>query len=384
MDCDHEDGRVNESADRRITRLHEAAAALQAATDKREIYDAIIETAVETLGFDWCAVGVPVDGWFEVARASSGSPIGEGQRTIRTDEGISGRTLQNGESILIEDAAEHAEAEPASDSIKSAISVPLGDRGVFQGYSSAVGSFDGSDLEVADLLAAHATAALDRIERERELKRKNERLEEFVNFVGHDLQNPLSVADLRLELAKEECNTEHLDDLSRALDRMETLTDDLLTLARAGREIESKEPVDLATFSQTCWHTVETDDATLVCETEQTIRADRSRFRSLLENLVRNAVEHGSTGGEGSGVTVRVGALDGGFYVADDGPGVPLDEREQVFESGYSSAEDGTGFGLAIVEEIVESHGWEVAVTGSAAGGARFEITGVSPVEQAG
>jgi signal transduction histidine kinase len=81
-------------------------------------------------------------------------------------------------------------------------------------------------------------------------------------------------------------------------------------------------------------------------------------------------------------VTVTVGELADcdGFYVADDGPGIPADERETVFESGYSTAADGTGFGLSIVEEIASAHGWAVRVTDSAEGGARFEVAGVDVV----
>jgi signal transduction histidine kinase len=74
---------------------------------------------------------------------------------------------------------------------------------------------------------------------------------------------------------------------------------------------------------------------------------------------------------------VRVGTFDGGFYVEDDGPGIPKEKRETVLQAGYSSDADGTGFGLAIVKEIVEAHGWEIRVTESEEGGARFEIAGV-------
>ena len=83
-------------------------------------------------------------------------------------------------------------------------------------------------------------------------------------------------------------------------------------------------------------------------------------------------MEHG-----GEDVTVRIGELDGGFSVEDDGPGIPPEDREQIFDAGYSTTRDGTGFGLSIVQEIIEAHGWTVAVTEGADGGARFEITGV-------
>ena len=78
-------------------------------------------------------------------------------------------------------------------------------------------------------------------------------------------------------------------------------------------------------------------------------------------------------------MTVRIGDLpdDAGFYVADDGPGIPEADRETVFDAGHSTNEDGTGFGLSIVQGIVEAHGWDIRVTEGDDGGARFEITGV-------
>jgi signal transduction histidine kinase len=73
-------------------------------------------------------------------------------------------------------------------------------------------------------------------------------------------------------------------------------------------------------------------------------------------------------------VTVGVFADDAGFFVADDGVGIPEGDRDAVMGMGYSTADDGTGFGLGIVAEIARAHGWSVAVTDSEAGGARFEI----------
>jgi len=74
--------------------------------------------------------------------------------------------------------------------------------------------------------------------------------------------------------------------------------------------------------------------------------------------------------------TVDVGPLDdgGGFYVADDGPGIDPSDHDRIFEVGYTDHEDGTGFGLAIVKRIAEAHGWSVDVTAGADGGARFEF----------
>jgi len=176
----------------------------------------------------------------------------------------------------------------------------------------------------------------------------------------------------RLELAKAECDSEELVKAGAALDRCQTLVDDLLTLAREGQSVAETETVSLENATEQSWATVETADATLNIDTDQTVVADRSRLKQLLENLIRNAIDHG-----GPDVTVEIGCLEDGFYVVDDGPGVPDEEREQVFESAYSTVQDNTGFGLAIVSEIVDAHGWDVTVTEGVSGGARFEITGV-------
>jgi len=207
---------------------------------------------------------------------------------------------------------------------------------------------------------------------EAELEQSNEKLSEFASAVSHDLRNPLNVAESWLELAREEHDSEHLRKVARAHDRMDALIEDVLTLAREGTTAQEPEWIALDDVVDSCWSTVDTAEATLVSRTDRRIRADRDRLQRLLENVFRNAVEHG-----GTGVTVSIGDLDDGFYVADDGPGIPESEREQVFERGYSTSSDGTGFGLAIVAEVADAHGWTVAVTESEDGGARFEVAGV-------
>ncbi len=207
---------------------------------------------------------------------------------------------------------------------------------------------------------------------QRELERINEQLDGVVSIVSHELRNPLSIATGQLELAQEACESEHLDEAERALDRMDDLIDDLLTLAREGKRVDTMEAVELPAVVETCWEVMATEEATLVVDTAQTIQADERRLQQLLENLMRNAIEHG-----GEDVTVTVDEVADGFVLEDDGPGIAPDDREDVFEAGYTTSSTGTGFGLHIVEEIVDAHGWEITVTEGDAGGARFEISGV-------
>ena len=209
------------------------------------------------------------------------------------------------------------------------------------------------------------------------VKRANERLKEFTSVVSHDLRNPLNVATGRLKLAVEECDSNHLGEVEDALGRMEALIDELLTLAREGKEVTDTQPVDLATIADECWENVKTNQAKLMTNTDQGVQADRGRLKQVFENLFRNAVEHGR-----ADVTVTIGGLDDGFYVEDDGPGIPSDERDAVFEAGYSKSTDGTGFGLSIVEQIVTAHDWHIRVTDGVDGGARFEVTNVECMDR--
>ncbi|MDB2225409.1 GAF sensor signal transduction histidine kinase [Halorubrum ezzemoulense] len=235
--------------------------------------------------------------------------------------------------------------------------------------------FTDTQRTFVELLTRWVSYELERQHAAEQLERERDRLDEFASVVSHDLRNPLTAARGRLDLLAEESDSDHIAPIERSLSRMETLIDDLLALAREGSDVEDPDPVDLAALATDAWKTSDSRGGTLrVALDDSEVLADEARLRQLFENLFRNAVEHG-----GEDVTVTVGPLaDGaGFYVADDGEGIPEAERDQVFETGYTTTTDGTGFGLNIVAEIADAHGWAVRVTASEADGARFEITGV-------
>jgi len=221
-----------------------------------------------------------------------------------------------------------------------------------------------------DAVLGYARDVTDLKQHERDLKRRNRQLDRFASIVSHDLRNPLEVASGRLELARQTCDSPHLEDIETALDRIDTIIADTLTLSRLGQTIDEKQDVDLKTRVEQCWETVETAEASLDPPEPVTIQADPNRLNHVCENLFRNAIEHG-----GTDVTVSVDRLEDGFAITDDGPGLP--ENVDIFEAGTTTSADGNGFGLAIVEEIVTAHGWDIDATGSEDGGARFEITGV-------
>ena len=203
-----------------------------------------------------------------------------------------------------------------------------------------------------------------------ELERQNEQLGEFASVISHDLRNPLTVADGFLELANETGDDEFFTKVGNAHDRMDAIIEDVLTLTRQGERIAETTTVGLAAVAEDAWTNVATAEAELAVDEDLgTVDADEGRLTQLFENLYRNAIDHA-----GEDVTVRVGRSPTGFYVEDDGPGIPEDERDSVFDSGYTTGEDGTGLGLSIVETIATAHEWEIDITDGAEDGARFEI----------
>lgn len=210
-------------------------------------------------------------------------------------------------------------------------------------------------------------------QRELQLRRQTEQLDAFASTVSHDLRNPLTVAQGYLEFAQQDTvDDDAFEKVETAHDRMAAIIDDVLTLSKQGKRIDDPEPVSLRAVAEHAWGSVETEAATLSVDGDLTVRADAAMLRRVFENLYRNAVEHGE-----SSVHVRVGTTEDGFFVEDDGPGIPADERESVLEAGVTTNRHGTGYGLQIVDSVVGAHGWALTITEGTTGGARFEMTGV-------
>ena len=214
----------------------------------------------------------------------------------------------------------------------------------------------------------------ERNERERQLAEQNERLDSFAGMLAHELRNPVTIGQIYSQQLSSEANPEAVDYVTDAFDRIENTIDIMLVITRGSEAISGRSLVQLGDVARAAWAEVETPEATLEMTIDRTMVADETYLRHLFRNLFENAVQHG-----GSDVTVTVGDLPTGFYVADDGTGIPADDRDAVFEAGYTTAAEqgGTGLGLVFVKELAEVYEWACAATESATGGARFEFTNV-------
>ncbi|QZX99241.1 PAS domain S-box protein [Halobaculum rubrum] len=325
-------------------------------------YEALLNNAEDAIFF--LDVDTSSEGTFEFDRLS---PAYERQTGLTTER-VRGRTPREvfGEKRGAELEANYHRCVKAGEPISYQEELAIDEEARIWQTSLAPVTTDG---EISRLVGITRNVT-DRVDRERQLRRQNDRLDEFASVISHDLRNPLTVAQGRAALLDEQTESEHLDPLRRALDRMEAIVMDTLTLARQGDTIDETEAVSLTDLVGRCWGMVDTKAATLEIVDEVTFQGDRDRLQHVFENLLRNAIEHG-----GTDVTVRVGCVDEEtIYVEDDGAGIPADRRDEVFEPGHSSTSGGTGFGLPIVKRIVEAHRWTVTLTDGPDGGARFEF----------
>jgi len=193
------------------------------------------------------------------------------------------------------------------------------------------------------------------------------RREAVLSSFAHDAKNPLNVVSGRMELL--EVDATHADAIVRSLNRVESLIAELRTVGSFAGPLPETEPIELDDTAQQVWAGLSTTTATLTVETERPIEANRDYLAVILVHLFENAIQHG-----GDGVSVVVGGTDGGFYVADDGPGISEDVLKNVFDQGYGTARDGEGYGLFVADRVAGAHGWTVTAGASDEGGARFDV----------
>jgi PAS domain S-box-containing protein len=331
-----------------------------------EEYEALLDNSQDAIFLlDVDSTGEETE--FRFTRLSAGY---ETQTGLSTEE-VQGKTPRAvfGEERGAELAANYRRCVKQGEPIAYQEELVVADDARYWQTSLAPVVIDGEVVRIVGI----ARNVTERVEQERRLRRKKDRLDEFASVVSHDVRNPLNVAQARATLLQETVESEHLPPLVRALDRIQSIVEDTLELARQGDTVGHREPIAMTELVGRGWGMIDSGDATLEIADEFVVHGDPDRLQQVFENLFRNSVEHG-----GDGVTVRVGRTsEGGFYVEDDGPGIPEEDRDAIFAPGETSRSDGTGFGLPIVGRIAEAHGWRVAVTDGSDGGARFEFRGV-------
>jgi PAS domain S-box-containing protein len=222
---------------------------------------------------------------------------------------------------------------------------------------------------------------------QQELERSNADLEQFASAASHDLREPLVVVKGYLELLTQR-HTANLNEEGQrflataveAVERMQSLIADLLDWSRAGADIHRR-TVDAASLAQEAvlavGHHVRSQGTDVQIGELPSVRAEPTALRRVFQNLLSNAVKFGRR----DAAVVRVTADREGaawrFTIADNGPGIPPDQRERAFAmfERLGARQKGTGIGLAICRRIVERHGGRMWVDEAPEGGAAFHFT---------
>ena len=160
---------------RKIATLHDVVSQLEECETEQEIYELAVDAAEGVLNFDVCVVSVADGEYLEVAAVSSHVSADRFQHRRHVDVGLSGKTYRERRSFRIDDVSESSDANPQDVSFESALSVPMGEYGVFQAISTEPAAFDAKDEELAELLISHVTDALDQRSYEAQLVAERDR-----------------------------------------------------------------------------------------------------------------------------------------------------------------------------------------------------------------
>jgi PAS domain S-box-containing protein len=370
-------------------------------------------------------------------------PVPLGTR-ISLNEGITGRTAQSRQAMIINDyeAWEHRVTRFGHIGIKSVVEAPMLFAGELIGVLGVSDfhmkhNFTETDAHLLMLFAAQAAAAvrntrlreeaqqraeqlaaseaaLRRSEQEVQrmnaeleqrvadrtvqLKAANEELEAFSYSVSHDLRAPLRSIDGFTQVLLEDCgerlnaeSRESLDRVRKAGQRMERIVDGLLTLARVARDEVHFTTVDLSALAHAIAGELQAGQpgrqAQFIIAPGLTINADPDLMHIALENLLRNAWKFT---GRSPAVRIELGVMqrdrDDVYFVRDNGAGFDMNFANKLFRPfqrlHHMSEFEGTGVGLATVSRIIRRHGGQVWAEGATGNGATFFFTVPSVAEE--
>jgi signal transduction histidine kinase len=234
------------------------------------------------------------------------------------------------------------------------------------------------------------------------LVRKNRRLEHArqsaarASYVGllasglaHEIRNPLNAMNMNVQMLEEELQGvpgleegdfgDLLDSTKSEIKRLERLVNNFLAYARPAKP--RFEAVDLNVVVREVLRFLELDFRQSGVESKTDlepllpdVEIDETQFKQALMNLLVNARQVLTDGGEVS-VSTRAGMRgDVVLEIEDNGPGIPDEIRERIFEVFYSSRGGGTGLGLPIARQIIEKHGGTIELHSEEGRGTRFTI----------
>jgi PAS domain S-box-containing protein len=400
--CVMEDISERKRREKQLNALHDATRTLMQSRHKQAVAEKAVSIAETALDQDINALWLydPDDDVLQPAAISEKGKEVVGDPPVYTGaESLSWKVFQQGSIEIYDDIQSESTRVNEDTPIRSEIILALGDYGVMNMGSTEPADFETRDVSMAQIFANTVETALDRASREQqireqreEIKQQKERLERFAGVVSQDLRYPLEIAERRVERAQTKSNMSQLDGVETALEWMDTLVTNLTTLTQEETQTQNIDAVALSEIAKECQKQTQSSKASVDIDTNALIRANQTRLKQLIENLIQCIVEQND-----ERVNIHIGETDDGFYIADTGfesgskseseseseseSGIPSSEYGEVSETGCHTTDTLVEPGLRIVEETIEFHGWTAQRVESDRRDMRIEIADVDFVE---
>jgi signal transduction histidine kinase len=264
------------------------------------------------------------------------------------------------------------------------IVVPLGEHGLLTAGTDVRAEPTEREAQLADILGKNVLSTLDRIERERELKRQRDNLDLLNQIVRHDLTNHLQTIGGRAELLRDQCSDEaleHIDGIQESSQSAAELLETAGNLASVMQQTEwETEPVALGPVLSSVIEDVRatySDAAVTVPDDFPSIQvAADGLLSSVFRNVLTNAIQHNDSATPSVVVDVTDDNTVVHVTVADNGPGIPDEQKRAVFERGQKHPDsDGAGVGLYLVRTLVDAYGGDVWIEDNEPRGAVVGLT---------
>ncbi|MFW5946596.1 MAG: PAS domain S-box protein, partial [Candidatus Natronoplasma sp.] len=163
----------------KIKQLYQMTPELREIKDLQMLYELAVELANNILEFDVCSVEIEEDGYL-VIKASTEEELVEDEYSMPVEKGVAGKTYRKKKSYLLKNLEGAKDAEPTDEKFRSAISVPIGDIGVFQALSYEKDKYDESDLELAELFVSYITTSINQVKSEKALEESEKRYRSLI------------------------------------------------------------------------------------------------------------------------------------------------------------------------------------------------------------
>ena len=364
-----------EESKNKIERLHEISAELQNRYSTDEVFSLAIKAAEDILDFYVCEINVPEDDKMKGVVRSLDFPeeASSDLNHLPIDDSVAGRTYLENRSFLVKDIKKHEVSNPTLEKFRSGISVPIGNHGVFQAFSTEVNHFDEEDLRMAELLMNHVSEALDRIQ-------VKEREEFLHSLLRHDVGNKNQVIKGYLKLMK---NCELSEELEKLVNKAEDAAKnsaEIIEKVRKLREIEKKREIkevdlNLVMKKVLSEHRNQLEEKGIdidINRCDSTVKGG-TLLEELFSNLIENSIQHSKC--DVIRIDFQTKENECTVRIEDNGIGINDETKEKIFEKGFKSRDSsGTGLGLYMAKEIAESYGGSVEVKDSEFGGVKFKV----------